>query len=109
MRILPGDMNAVARALLLAAPSEREPLCAAIFQAARMAETYAARFNHLHPQWGDGSLNAAARRYPLAPEPQLDDPSYIICQQLVLQAMGRGDDHATQGMQQSKELLGASQ
>lgn len=85
--VLPGDVTAVARALLAAPGSERLPLCRRIFGCAAEAAAHCRLFGRLHPRWGDGSLNAAARRFALADELFLDDPEYLSCTRLVLREL----------------------
>ncbi|MFY0312352.1 hypothetical protein ACFMBG_20925 [Leisingera sp. D0M16] len=85
--VLPGDVTAVARALLAVPDRERLRLCRRIFSGAAEAAAYAGLFGRLHPRWGDGSLSAAARRYALADEVFLDDPEYLHCTRLVLREL----------------------
>lgn len=85
--VLPGDVSAVARALLAVPDRERLRLCRRIFGGAAEAAAYAGLFCRLHPRWGDGSLSAAARRYALADEVFLDDPDYLRCNRLVLREL----------------------
>ncbi|WP_282093002.1 hypothetical protein [Epibacterium ulvae] len=82
--VLPGDVAAVARALLEVAPKARAPLCDEIFTGAVMAMIHVSQTGQLHPRWGDGSLNAAARRFVLADEPGYEDLSYLDATQVVL-------------------------
>ncbi|NVK13768.1 MAG: hypothetical protein HWE35_06260 [Rhodobacteraceae bacterium] len=85
--VLPGDVSAVARALLAAPECARLALCRRIFGGAAEAAVHSRLFGSLHPRWGDGSLSAAARRYALATEPFLDDPAYLNCTRLVLREL----------------------
>lgn len=85
--VLPGDVSAVARALLLVPPDHRVLLCRRIFGMAAEACAHVDLLRQLHPRWGDGSLSAAARRFPLADEPFLDDPAYLACTRLVLREL----------------------
>ncbi len=87
--VLPADVNAVARALLCADAKDRLFLCKAIFVAARTARIHVDHKKALHPLWGDGTLNAAARRFPLAQEPAYDDLDYLTCIQIVLAGLKR--------------------
>lgn len=85
--VLPGDVPAVARALLMVPGPERLALCRRIFGGAAEAAVHCRLVGRLHPRWGDGSLSAAARRYALADEPFLDDPHYLDCTRLVLREL----------------------
>ncbi|WP_291731669.1 hypothetical protein [Leisingera sp. F5] len=87
--VLPGDVSAVARALLAVRDADRQRLCRRIFGGASEAAAYAGLTGRLHPRWGDGSLSAAARRFDLAAEPFLDDPIYLNCSRLVLRELAR--------------------
>ena len=86
-RVLPGDVSAVARALLLVPAEHRLQLCRRIFGQAAEALAHVELQTGLHPRWGDGTLDAAARRCALAEEPFLDDPAYLACTRLVLREL----------------------
>ncbi len=92
--VLPGDVSAVARALLMVPPPERPALCRRIFGGAVEAAAHCRLIGRLHPRWGDGSLNAAARRYVLADEPFLDDPHYLQCTRLVLRELAAAHERS---------------
>ncbi len=85
--VLPGDVSAVARVLLLVPESERLALCRRIFGGAAEAAAHCTLLGRLHPRWGDGSLSAVSRRFALADEPFLDDPEYLSCTRLVLREL----------------------
>ncbi|MBY6055868.1 hypothetical protein [Leisingera daeponensis] len=85
--VLPGDVSAVARALLAVPQDCRLSLCRRIFGGAAEAAAHCGVLGRLHPVWGDGSLSAAARRYDLSCEPFLDDPDYLGCTRLVLREL----------------------
>ncbi|MFS4580021.1 hypothetical protein [Phaeobacter sp. C3_T13_0] len=87
--ILPGDICSTARALLAVAPAERRALCEQIFAGAGQASHHLRRHRQLCPDWGDGSLSAAARRFQLADEPFYDAPQYLACTRLVLARLAR--------------------
>ncbi|CUH81645.1 hypothetical protein TRM7557_03527 [Tritonibacter multivorans] len=82
--VLPNDIITCARALLACRAEKRGARARTIAQGARRAGRYAQVTGRLHPRWGDGSLDAAARRFALAPEPFWDDPEYIACLQTAL-------------------------
>jgi len=76
--VLHGDVTSVARALLNVPKKDRPRLCRQIFEQADVADKHVQRTRHLH-QFGNGSLMAAARRYPLADEPTFDCAQYCEC------------------------------
>lgn len=82
--VLPGDISAVARALLSVPPAARDALCGKIFDGAQKARVFVNTHRVLHPAWGDGTLNSAARRFALADEPGFEDPDYVSATQMVL-------------------------
>ena len=79
--VLPCDVITLARALLACRPVNRAYLADVIARKAVRAQRFAQLTGRRHPRWGDGSLDAAARRYPLAREPFWDDPDYLSCLQ----------------------------
>ncbi|ATG39761.1 hypothetical protein [Phaeobacter piscinae] len=91
--ILPGDITSTARALLAVAPAERRVLCERIFAGAGQASCHLRRHRQLCPNWGDGSLSAAARKFVLADEPFYDAPQYLSCTRLVLAQLARHVRH----------------
>lgn len=82
--VLPGDVTAVARALLAVEPAQREVLCSAIFSQAD-SDCHSAGQGGFGK--GDGTLSAAARQHRLADEPTLDNPEYLRCTIRVLHAV----------------------
>ncbi|UWR46857.1 DUF7742 family protein [Phaeobacter inhibens] len=91
--VLPGDITSTARALLAVAPAQRRALCERIFAGAGQALRHSRRHRRLCPRWGDGSLSAAARKFPLADEPFYDAPDYLACTRLVLAELARHIRH----------------
>ncbi|AXT34340.1 hypothetical protein D1820_04755 [Phaeobacter sp. LSS9] len=87
--ILPGDITSTARALLAVAPAQRLALCERIFAGAGQALRHTRRTRRLCPDWGDGSLSAAARKFTLADEPFYDVAPYLACTRLVLARLAR--------------------
>jgi len=85
--VLHGDVSCAARALLAAQPGARAALCRRMLCEAEAADRFRLRHARLHPRWGNGSLMAAARHYPMADEPDFDDPVYRRCFVMVLQAL----------------------
>ena len=89
--VLPQDVSSVARALLAVPARERSNLCQTLFDRADMAAVHVARTGTLHPIWGNGSLDAAARHSMgrLYQEPLWSDVSYINCLRIVLAVLDR--------------------
>ena len=87
--VLPGDVSTAARAHLTVPAAQRDALCRRFFDGAAEACCRVEREGRLHPIWGNGSLDSAARRYPLADELTLDDPEYLHCIIRVLQEILR--------------------
>lgn len=85
--ILPGDVACAARALLLVPEAARPAFLRSLLDGAACAAAHVASVRHLHPVWGNGSLMAAARRFPLAEEPDYSNPDYCRCTVLVLEAV----------------------
>ena len=85
--VLHGDISCTARALLAVQPERRRALCKRILCQAEQADCYVQKNRRLHPRWGNGSLMAAARKYPLADEPMFDNTEYCQCTVLILQAL----------------------
>jgi hypothetical protein len=80
------DIRSLARALLAHPAQRRGALCQEILKGAARARVYAAATGRCHPRWGDGSVDRAARRFPLAPEPCPGAPDYAGCLQMALAA-----------------------
>lgn len=87
--LAPSDLSTAARALLAAAPAERIDLSRRMCREARAADSYRKRFGRSHPAWGNGSLEGAARGYPLAEPRHLGDREYLICLSYALDAVIR--------------------
>jgi len=88
--ILWEDIRSLARALLAHPASRRAALCRVILQGASRARHQTEATGRCHPRWGDGSLDRAARCFPLAAEPFPGDPDYARCLQMVLAAVAGG-------------------
>lgn len=86
-RVLHGDVRAAARTLLAAAPAARAPLLNRLFDEAEIADAHRLTTGRAHPDYGTGSLMAAALAHPVAPEPYLDEPAYAACMALVFEAL----------------------
>jgi len=87
--VLHGDVSCAARALYATRPGARAALCRRMLREAEAADRFRLCHGRLHPRWGNGSLMAAARRYPMVDEPGFDDPGYRRCFVLVLRTLER--------------------
>ncbi|MBI6630439.1 DUF7742 family protein [Pontibaca salina] len=85
--ILHGDVSSAARALLVLPPQARDAVCRQMIRQAQQADHHVRENGRVHPIWGNGSLMAAARNWPLADEPGFDDVDYCHCFKLVLRAL----------------------
>jgi len=86
--VLHGDVVAAACALLPLAEEERAPALRGMLARAVAADAYRRRFGRAHPDWGNGTLMAVARRPGQGVrEPFLDDPDYCRCMALVFETL----------------------
>lgn len=85
--VLPGDVSAAARALLAVTPGARAALAERMVTEADAADSYRRRFHRAHPDWGNGTLRAAALARPVRAEPRFDDSDHLDCQFLVIEAL----------------------
>ena len=85
--VLHGDVSCAARALFAVRPAQRPDLCRRMIAQAEAADRYFQCNGRLHAAWGNGSLMAAARQFPLANEPTFDDTDYCACVELVLKCL----------------------
>lgn len=82
--VLQGDVSNAACVLLGLPQGLRKSACRRMIRQAETAERHRLRTGRAHPQFGNGSLMAAARRYRRVPEPNFDCLDYCACFQLVL-------------------------
>lgn len=87
--VLHGDVTNAARALLCLPEAARQDFCRMLIRNAELADQHLARTGRAHVMWGNGSLMAAARMFPMKPEPTLDNDEYCSCLEMVLQALVR--------------------
>ncbi|WP_281953778.1 hypothetical protein [Pseudophaeobacter arcticus] len=89
--VLPQDLSSLARALRAVPAPQRSNLCQRLFDRAEQAAAHVARTGQLHPQWGNGTLDAVARQCfgPLCTEPFWNDLSYIKCLRIALAELER--------------------
>lgn len=84
--VLHGDVVAAARALLCVPLGQRWRAARDLVAQADAADRYRRHFGRAHPDWGNGTLMAAALARTTAPERRLDDPEYGECLILALEA-----------------------
>ena len=85
--VLHGDVTSAARALLCRPETERADFCKSLIRTAHLADQHLARTGRVHVMWGNGSLMASARAFPMKPEPTLDSDDYCSCLEMVLLAL----------------------
>ncbi|MCB1343173.1 MAG: hypothetical protein KDK24_19310 [Pseudooceanicola sp.] len=84
-----GDASSAARALLAVAPAARPALIRTLFTEAEAADRHLRETGRIHPQFGNGTLMAVARKRTLAVEPDFGDPDYSRCFEMVLRCLRR--------------------
>ena len=85
--ILHGDVSMAARALMQLPDPVRPLRIARLLREAEAADLHRKSTGRAHPVWGNGSLVAAAARFPRAQEPDFDDPEYCRCWMTVFDAL----------------------
>ncbi len=87
--LLPQDVITLTRAVMRHSPQAQPQQAVRILAGATRAAVYARLVGRCHPRWGDGSLDSAARRMGLHPEPFWDDPDFLAALQVVVAALSR--------------------
>lgn len=82
----PTDLSVAARALLLVAPAERAAFATHLIDEAHIADRCYKRL-HRNSTGGNGTLEGAARRYPLAEPPVFGDPENLACMGILIDAL----------------------
>ena len=85
--VLTSDLDACARALMNIDAATREAAIRFIIQEADLADRYRTRTGRAVRSTGNGTLEAAARGYGLAPRPNGATPDYCACLHLTLSAL----------------------
>jgi hypothetical protein len=80
----PSDLSTAARMLLALPEAARQRAMTRLIGEAEAADRYRKRLGRAHPLWGNGSLEAAARRHALAPQQRFSDTDYMSCMALAL-------------------------
>ena len=78
-----------ARVLLRVPHHQRKAVMRQMLERASYADLYYKRIGRGHPDWGNGSLMAAAHTWDMAPEPFLDDADYCRCFMVVFDMLIR--------------------
>lgn len=89
--VLSTDLICAGRAVLQARGHARVNLARSLVSAARIADNYRLRTGALHPDFGDGTLAAAARKQGMAAERTLCDPEFSEALIEVLLAINPSD------------------
>lgn len=87
--VMHGDISSAARALLAARPDLRPALARQMIHEAECADRYVIENRRIHPQFGNGTLMAVARKRPLAVEPDFDNADYSRCFEMMLRILRR--------------------
>ncbi|MFW2587545.1 hypothetical protein [Sagittula sp. SSi028] len=82
--VLPGDISAAVRALLSVPPPDRAALARRLVEQAALADSHRRRTGCAHPDFGDGTLMAAALPHATARERAMTDPECLDCMALLL-------------------------
>jgi hypothetical protein len=86
-QVLHGDVTAAARLLRAAPAAERAAAFARLVAEAELADRWRRRTGRAHPDYGDGTLMAAALAHRPGPEPFLTDAEYLDCLRVVIEGL----------------------
>ena len=81
------DLNHAARAVQQVEKTDQAAFCARLLWRAHVADKYVKRLKRLHPDWGDGSLRAAAMCSCGPPVGRPNGPQWRAALQVVLAAL----------------------
>ena len=85
--VLHSDLSAAARVLLLIPHALRQSVMDQMVVDAEFADRHMRRLKAPHPEWGSGTLAAAAARHAQADEPSMDSSEYCECLRIVLRSL----------------------
>jgi hypothetical protein len=102
--IFHGDVTCAARVLLNTPAAQRQLLCRRMFEEAARADVFVRLTGHVHSEFGNGSLMAAARKRELAPEPFLNNAEYCQCLIMVLEFICQEHDMGDADLKISKTI-----
>jgi hypothetical protein len=91
--LLPGDLDAAARALWPLPPDRWAAEADRLVRAADLADRHRKRLGRSHPAWGDGSLMAAALLMGQRSQPPWCDDSYCAALAAIIAALQRRRQH----------------
>ena len=106
--LLHGDIVAAARVLLAVPAERREVAMASLLTASDIADRYRKTMGRAHPQYGTGSLMAAASGCRQPSEPALDDPDYLACLICVLSVLRRRKQDAARTRERDRAATALS-
>jgi hypothetical protein len=78
-RLIFDDLLSLARALHPLPEAERESAGRLILEQAHAADRFRASCGRNHPLWGNGTLDAAARRHGLSAASNLSEDAFLRC------------------------------
>lgn len=87
------DLHSAVRALLAVSKGQRRVLSRRLVMAADVADRFRKRTGHAHPDFGTGTLQAAAQGFELAAEPRCCHRQYRQCLAIVLEALATREAH----------------
>lgn len=85
----PTDISIAARALLMVPADQRIDFADRLVMEAEAADKFRKNDGHAHARMGNGSLESAARAYPLADPRPLGDRENLACWETMLASIGR--------------------
>lgn len=85
--VLFSDVNALVAVLLATPKSARALLCKEVIKRADVSDRYVRHLGRHHPDWGNGTLAAAAASYPSAFGRGFDDTDFCQCFETVIKQL----------------------
>lgn len=87
--LAPADLSVAVRALLAMPEGARDRAVMRMIAVAEAADRHRMATGKWHPVWGNGSLEGAARAWPLAPPRALGDAEGLSCLGGLISALAR--------------------
>lgn len=85
--LAPADLSVAARMLLTFPQDQRPTIIRYVIDKAEAADRYCKRLRRTHPVWGNGTLEGAARSYPLARPQSYSNTDYLEAMALTLTSL----------------------